>query len=381
MMSDSAEHEMRVGEPKQAGDQEDWEIRMERPVRREGSGQYMVYVLVSFVVSVSATRLFLSISSYIRLGGGEIHISHILWGGLFLFVASLLPLLFSNRRIYKLSAIFSGVGIGLFIDEVGKFITSQNDYFYPLAAPIIYIFFMLYLILVIRLQRQTRRTPRSELHRALENLQDWIDTPLTDTNEIVLMERLRNISANAGPGHVSDLASSILQVVQTDSRPAALEKPTLMQVLNARFSRWISERGLRLLIAFAFLLMTFIAVKNPVGDLLNVYLPQSWASGFFSTHTGRWFGFESAPGLYQTRVVMEVVLGVLLLVSSLLLVFRVTRLAIPLGFGILIFYLTAIDPLLFFFEQFSTIVFVGFQYLLLAALIYYRTHFLPKIKE
>jgi hypothetical protein len=378
-MSGTTNDEMRPRQ--QHSEQDAWVISLERPVRREGSGQYMVYVLVSFVISISVTRLFLSLSSYIQLGGGVIHISHLLWGGLLLFVASLLLLLFSNRKVYKLSAIFSGVGIGLFIDEVGKFITQQNDYFYPVAAPIIYIFFMLFLILVIRLRRQAKSTLRSEMHRSLENLQDWVDYPLTDANEVVLIERLKNISANASPGHVADLAASILQVVQKDSRPSALERPSLWQVFNEKFNRWISERGLRLLMAFAFILMAIVSVKNPVGELLSSRLPEFWASSLFATHSGRWFGVESAPGLYQTRIVMEIVIGVLLFAEALLLSFKKTRLAIPLGFGILIFYLTAIDPLLFFFEQFSTIIYVSFQYLLLAGLIYYRAHFLPTINQ
>ena len=44
---------------------------------------------------------------------------------------------FRGSFVYLLSALLAGVGIGLFIDEVGKFITAENDYFYPAAAPII----------------------------------------------------------------------------------------------------------------------------------------------------------------------------------------------------------------------------------------------------
>jgi hypothetical protein len=43
-----------------------------------------------------------------------------------LFIASLLPLIFANRRVYDWAAVLSGVGVGLFIDEVGKFIQKQR---------------------------------------------------------------------------------------------------------------------------------------------------------------------------------------------------------------------------------------------------------------
>lgn len=381
MVPESINEDAQPQDYPQHADPDAWVIRLPKPVRREASGQYLVYALVSFVISVSGTRLFLSLSSYVKLGSGEIHISHLLWGGLFLFIASLLLLLVSNRQMYKLAAIFSGIGIGLFIDEVGKFITLQNDYFYPLAAPIVYIFFMLFLILVLRLQRQTRPTPRSELHRALENLQDWVDKPLTDQNEKVLVERLQFIRANTPHGHVEDLAESILNVVEKDSRPASLEKPSLWKVITAKFDQRIKERGMRLLLVFAFLIMAFTAIKTSLGDLLNTRIPEFWGSSLFSSHSGRWYGVESAPGLYQARVSLEVALGILLFANGLLFGYAKTRIAVPLGFGLLIFYLTAIDPLLFYFEQFSTIIFVSFQYLLLAALIYYRSRFLPKIQQ
>ena len=46
-----------------------------------------------------------------------LHIAHALWGGLLLFVAVLLPLALANRWAIKASALLSGIGIGLFIDE------------------------------------------------------------------------------------------------------------------------------------------------------------------------------------------------------------------------------------------------------------------------
>jgi len=114
-----------------------------KPVKREDAEQYLVITLLSFAASVILIRLFLELTGYPQVGNSELHIAHVLWGGLLLFAASLLSLIFANRWVYKVSALLAGVGVGLFIDEVGKFITQSNNYFYPAAAPIIYAFFCL----------------------------------------------------------------------------------------------------------------------------------------------------------------------------------------------------------------------------------------------
>src|SRR5215471_9422571 len=100
--------------------------QIRRPVRRQGAEQYLLVILVSFAGSVTLTRLFLALTGYPQLGGGELHIAH-----------ALVPLVFANRWAYLLGAALAGVGVGLFIDEVGKFMTRTNNYFYPLAAPIV----------------------------------------------------------------------------------------------------------------------------------------------------------------------------------------------------------------------------------------------------
>jgi hypothetical protein len=105
---------------------------------RDGAERSLLLVIVSFVIAVVGTRWFLQATGYPQVGGGELHVAHMLWGGLALVIAALLGLVVSAAWVPTVMAILTGAGTGLFIDEVGKFITASNDYFYPLAAPLIY---------------------------------------------------------------------------------------------------------------------------------------------------------------------------------------------------------------------------------------------------
>lgn len=98
--------------------------------------------LVSALIAVVLTRLFLKLTDYPQLGGEGFHIAHVLWGGLLMAVGTLM-LLLSQHPNRRLAAIISGAGYGLFIDEVGKFVTSDVDYFYKPAALIIYLTFLI----------------------------------------------------------------------------------------------------------------------------------------------------------------------------------------------------------------------------------------------
>ena len=160
-------------------------------IRRENAETYLLISLVAFGVTVIAVRVFLQMTGFPQIGNSVLHIAHALWGGLLLFIAVLLPLLFINRWVIQVSALLSGVGAGLFIDEVGKFITQANDYFFPPALPLIYGFFLLTVLVYLYFRRPRRQDPRSALYHALEGLQDVLDGDLDAAGEAGLRSHLQ----------------------------------------------------------------------------------------------------------------------------------------------------------------------------------------------
>ena len=69
-------------------------------------------------------------------------------------------------------AVIGGVGFGFFIDELGKFITEDNNYFYRPAAALIYLIFIGLFLLARAVQRRRPLGPRDELANAVDLLGD-----------------------------------------------------------------------------------------------------------------------------------------------------------------------------------------------------------------
>src|SRR6185503_20062274 len=84
---------------------------------------YLETLLVAAVTSVLLTRLYLHMSGYPQLGSGPLHLAHLLWGGLLMLVALVLLLASLGKRLKHVAAAVGGLGFGLFVDEIGKFVT------------------------------------------------------------------------------------------------------------------------------------------------------------------------------------------------------------------------------------------------------------------
>lgn len=112
-------------------------------VRDLDSESLLEIFLVSAISAILGIRFYLQLTGYPQLGSGGLHIAHMLWGGLLMLISIVIMLSLINRDKYWLSALLGGLGFGTFIDELGKFITKDNNYFFEPTVSIIYVIFVL----------------------------------------------------------------------------------------------------------------------------------------------------------------------------------------------------------------------------------------------
>lgn len=136
--------------------------------------------LVSAVLSVFVIRLFLKFTDYPQLGGSVLHIAHLLWGGALMLTALFLLFSFESKKTMTVAAVIGGLGFGAFIDELGKFITRDNNYFFQPTIALIYAVFVLLFIISQALTRYQKPTKEAYLVNALEKVKEAVLNDLDD---------------------------------------------------------------------------------------------------------------------------------------------------------------------------------------------------------
>jgi hypothetical protein len=213
-------------------------IKKRSAVLRPSADINILISLAVFGLSVAATRIFLQLTGFPQIGGSVLHIAHAIWGGLLLFVAVLVTLVLANRWAFTLSAVVSGLGVGLFIDEVGKFITQANDYFFPPAAPLIYSFFLLVVLFFVFVRRSRQANPRTSMYRVLLGLREVLDNDLDPREREHLLAELEN-GRSASEPHIVLLAEQLTTYLQSETIPISSYRPGLW----VRLIQWVRAIG------------------------------------------------------------------------------------------------------------------------------------------
>jgi uncharacterized membrane protein YoaK (UPF0700 family) len=216
-------------------------------------GERLELMLVAAIATVLGIRAFLAATGYPQVGGSGLHIAHLLWGGLGLAIALIISMSVLGRRSKTLAALIGGIGFGFFIDEVGKFVTSTNDYFYKPAIALIYITFVA-IALVLRFVRSRRISPNGALANALEMIADAHNTGLGEAQQTRILELL-DTSEQQTP-IVAALRDAVAEAPTAPAAPNPYQR--LKARLAARYERIaVSRLFVRTVITFSIISLVF----------------------------------------------------------------------------------------------------------------------------
>ena len=203
-------------------------------VRNARTGAHLTTFVVAAVATVLITRLFLRLSGYPQIGTeGGLHIAHMLPGGLLMLMALVLLLAFIGPVVRPAASLVGGIGFGLFIDEVGKFVTSDNDYFYRPAAAIMYVVFVL-LVLAVQFVGRRPYDPHEHLANAVDQAVEGVAGGLSRRRLAEASEQLRA----AGPDvRGRDETRALLAACPSDDVELPAPVDAVWTAVKRRFDR------------------------------------------------------------------------------------------------------------------------------------------------
>lgn len=344
-------------------------------VERDEAQDYLLLSLVSFGSTVIIVRLFLQITGYPQIGSGTLHIAHLLWGGLCLFAAVLLVLIWDNPGALRSAAVLSGVGIGLFIDEVGKFITQSNDYFFPPAAPIIYGFFLVTVFLYLYIRRPDELEPEHAMVLALEKLQDAVYSDLEE-DDIKALENNLNLACQAERQEILNLANLLYEYVQEGNVPFTDTTPRYLTRLENFTTIWGLKLGRdwhRVLILLGLVIISISALVTVATLIWVAVSPTDTAQTILADLAAESTKTDTSSVIGQyLRVIMQVIIGVIAISAIYFILRDEERRGLTTALVAVILSLTALQLITFYIDQFAAIIPTLFQFCFLLLILAYR---------
>jgi len=306
-------------------------------IRDLHAGEHLDLFIVSAVSTVLVIRFALHLSGYPQIGGAQLHIAHMLWGGVLMLAGLVCLLAYLGRRARMLGAVLGGIGFGTFIDELGKFITRDHDYFYRPAVALIYGTFVVTYLAIRAILRRARTTREEYVVNALQEVEQAVLSDLQGDER----DRALNYLERAGPD--APLARDLTVMLRTSAISERSPGPfyrirgTLFDTyrriaLSPRFSKaLVVFFGGQLLLKFV---QVLVLVSRPdtaglsattfslVGVGADAYTTAEWlqlassllAAGFTAVgiwwvprsrrHAYRWFERSILVSIFLTQVFM-----------------------------------------------------------------------------
>ena len=233
---------------------------------------HLVALTVAAVATILLTRGILAATGFPQLGGRGLHVAHVLWGGLLMLAALVLLLSFAGPVIRPAASVVGGAGFGLFIDEVGKFVTSDNDYFFRPAAAIMYAVLVLLVLVVHAVHGRRPHHPAEHLAGAVDFAVAGVAGGFTESERDRAFDQLEKAGMGV-PG--APETAALLAAIPDD--PYDLPNPVragdefirrvAARVLDRRTTSLVAIGVLVVQAAIALVTAVAVAIPGPVGAI------------------------------------------------------------------------------------------------------------------
>lgn len=233
-----------------------------------GSSAAEAFVIIA-IATILITRLYLRLTGYPQIGGGDLHIAHALYGGALMMLALIIGWMVLGFGARVACVVMGGIGFGLFLDEVGKFVTKDNDYFYGPSAEIMYILVVVILV-GARIVRDFRPLSAGEcLASAADIAADGVARGLAaHRREIGLTLVDSAVAAGADADDARRVRELLVSASPASDRLRGLQRRALALIPNVfRSPRWVPVVGWLLVVTA---LLT--ALLGALGVALGGYL-------------------------------------------------------------------------------------------------------------
>jgi len=101
-----------------------------------------------------------------------------------------------GRAVRQMAAVIGGIGFGMFIDELGKFITQDNNYFFQPTIALIYVVFILLFFVFRAIGQETLYSKQEYLVNALEITKEVVIRDLDELEKKRAEEMLSHCEQN-----------------------------------------------------------------------------------------------------------------------------------------------------------------------------------------
>lgn len=257
---------------------------IKQPMIRSVDGNTKLEIfLVSTVFSLLAIRSFLALTGYPQLSGGGLHIAHVLLGGLLMMVSIVILLEFINQYSRYMAAFLGGAGFGAFIDELGKFITSDNDYFYQPTIALIYIILIVLYLIFQSLNQYSFLSREERLANVLEMTKEAVIFNL-DSKKLARAQDLLEAGRRDDP--LADPLREMLEVIGNVPPGKPDSYTRIKQLARGKYQELVKKRWFSTVVLTLFVVSSIISLLGAIiiigikildmvseKDLVNLPLP------------------------------------------------------------------------------------------------------------